>query len=177
MSKKNTPQADYTYENDRVSTFLALLLSSVALLALYFVCADFDRQPSSASASFEYETLKNTDTSMLKQNPSKAVEAPLGALINAGPEMVFIEGIKEVGEPISFTIPHFSPEAEYQIDLGDGQLITVKDKTSVHKYSQPADYQVNVHVTYKGKRKLISSTKLVIFDAIEMKASVKEFQF
>ncbi|MFK7937308.1 MAG: hypothetical protein AB8G22_27590 [Saprospiraceae bacterium] len=179
MSRNITP-SNYSYEDDRVSTFFALLLFLVSIGALYMVCANFSTQPSSSATSSNYQQPKQEQKSeflLSRGTESISTTSAEPKLVNTASRSLSVNGFTEVGEQIRFTIEHFSPEAKYHIDFGDGRLHEVTQQDVIHSYRHPNTYHVKVQMEYAGQVKTISKKTLSIYPAIEMKASIAETEF
>lgn len=178
MSKEITPQTNYSYEDDRVSAFFGLLLFIVSAFALYLVCANFANQPTTRTTEFQHKTETNGGFTLSNAKDDETYpQVAERVVVNTAQQALYVDGIQEVGEPIKFTIKHFSPEAQYRIDFGNGQFHEVTQQNIVYTYDRSATYQVQVQIEYNGKVKTISTKTLDIFDAIEMRASIAEVEF
>ena len=66
-------------------------------------------------------------------------------------------------EPVSFKIDHYNRSAEYLIDYGDGFREYAEQCEIKHQYAHAGNYQINLFMEYRGKKKLISCKNLNIF--------------
>lgn len=177
MSKNITP-SNYSYEDDRVSAFFGLLLFIVTLGALYMVCINFANQPSTPSPlGYQSKSEQKNEFLLSKGAEESFPTTAERTFVNAPTSSLTYEGYTEVGEPITFSIQHFSPEAKYRIDFGNGRIQEVKQQDVVYAYDNPSKYQVKVQMEYAGQIKTISKKTIEIFPAIEMKASIAEVEF
>lgn len=178
MSRKITHSNYSNYEEDSVSSFFGLLLFVIAVLALVMVIINFSTQQTISEISELKPSVETTSQSVLVNQSTRINAKPTGTTtVNTDWQSLSVQGIHEVGNTLEFTIEHFSPEAKYSIDFGDGRFRTVEQQTTLRTYKQPGTYAIKVQVEYQGEIKTISTKTLNIFDAIEMQAKVAEVEF
>jgi len=79
-----------------------------------------------------------------------------------------IKGFKEAKEKLTFYIPDFHRKIKYDLDLGNGKVITVKEEKVTYAYPEYGTYNVKLWGSCNGQRKLLRTKRLRIKEAIEV---------
>ncbi len=89
---------------------------------------------------------------------------------------LLIEGHREAGELITFTIDNYDKKASYIIDFGNGTRKEVKNKKITYSYNRSGNYEVKLSVGYKNEAPVEFSKKIYIDESIEVSESAYEEQ-
>lgn len=174
MSRKITHS---NYEEDSVSSFFSLLLFIVAVIALYLVITNFSTQQTVSEISELKPAVETYSQPVLINKEARINAKPAEPVVHTDWQRLSIQGFPEVNSTLEFTIEHFSPEAQYRIDFGDGKFRPANQQTTLRTFHRPGTYAVKVQMEYQGKVKIISTETLNILDAIEMQAKIAEVEF
>ncbi len=73
-----------------------------------------------------------------------------------------VEGIQEVGLPVEFMIQGYNEQADFILDLGNGQKIKATGEKVTFTYPKRGNYQVSLLVSYEGSKQVLHQETLKI---------------
>lgn len=73
-----------------------------------------------------------------------------------------IAGNLASGQPLQFEIESFNENAEYILELGNGNTKVLKEKEFYFTYQTPGNYKVKLSVKYNGKTRVLFAESIFI---------------
>jgi hypothetical protein len=83
-------------------------------------------------------------------------------------ELLQISGHYEAEEKLTFNIPDFHSRVDYELNLGNNQIIDFNQSTETYSYPKPGRYTIQLWGTYEDQKKMLFSRKIKINERIEV---------
>ena len=78
-----------------------------------------------------------------------------------------IKGAKEAKEKLQFTIHSYNDKAKYSLDLGNGLVKSIANKSFSYTYQEAGDYQIKLEVKFENQSATIYEDRISIAAATE----------
>lgn len=71
---------------------------------------------------------------------------------------VEVSGSFIVGKPLKFNIPNYNPEAEYEVDFGDGLVKIINTEIFEYTYLSSGNFELIISINFKDENSHLYST-------------------
>lgn len=167
---KATPPSPSNQKKYSGDGLLTLILIALGTLGLYHVGSTYE-QPSvyntniSPSSNYNnYQFAMATPTKLSTNRDTYFKKTYFNQLI--------ISGKPEVNSKLAFTIDSFDKNVSYLIDLGNGDFIEPRTKTTYYKYPVSGSYLVELVATYKGQETILYSDFVDVYKTVKLVSSI-----
>lgn len=137
--------------NFRFDTLLLFVLGSIGLIGFIYVFHCF--------VNPDNNTVTTKTMSQPVYNHNLNI-FPLGQ--ENTDEQLDIKGTMEINKPVEFVILNYNPIIDYTLDLGNGELLQMKEKSCKYTFKKSGNFNVQLNAAYHNKAKMLISRSLNI---------------
>ena len=101
-------------------------------------------------------------------NEEEAEKSLAKSIVYKTTAYLHLEGIREVGMPMSFQINRYNANGNYFLDLGNGEILHCRNASITYTYSKAGRYEIKLKVKYNGVTQTLHTETLYIEDVIEL---------